>query len=429
MYFYFITYTYTLIIINNYFSRCYVLNTTIITIIFNINYINVWFTLLIIKIFYIIFYLLLKKTYSYIKQLNSIISYFTITLNIILLLVTYELISFFIFLENLIVPILYISIIYGFTNRFIFAVYYLIFFSGISSILTICTVIILVTSINNISLNIVYDNNINNNFIIIYIYIFVWIIFGIKYPIWPLHIWLPELHVEVNTESSILLASIVLKLGYFGIIRFIFLALLEINNWYINILEILLVFGLWIIVTCILYIIDYKKTIAYWSVIHTCISLNLLWFNEYLTTYTTQITNLSHILSAALMFKVIGILYETYNIRIYLSLHSMYNNNYINSIYIILMLYNIDFPHTLLFYIDIFIIFNIITVSIWYIIIFINIFIIIFISTCYLYLISTSTTSLWNNNYIKLDIVTNDIFIVLNIFTFTLIYYYYAINI
>lgn len=47
--------------------------------------------------------------------------------------------------------------------------------------------------------------------------------FAIKYPIWPLHVWLPEMHVEVNTEMSVLLASVVLKIGFFGVYKFLFL--------------------------------------------------------------------------------------------------------------------------------------------------------------------------------------------------------------
>lgn len=45
------------------------------------------------------------------------------------------------------------------------------------------------------------------------------VFFGVKIPVFPFYVWLPEAHVESNTEMSILLASIILKFGVFGLLR------------------------------------------------------------------------------------------------------------------------------------------------------------------------------------------------------------------
>ena len=50
---------------------------------------------------------------------------------------------------------------------------------------------------------------------------FLWSVgFGIKVPIFPFHIWLPEVHTEASTSGSVILAGIFIKLGIYGLIRF-----------------------------------------------------------------------------------------------------------------------------------------------------------------------------------------------------------------
>ena len=84
-----------------------------------------------------------------------------------MIIVLNDLIFFIIFIENLIYPVLYISTFYSITNRFIFAIYYLIIFSCISSVIAISLQIIIFFFYNISNLLILEELNINNNIYII----------------------------------------------------------------------------------------------------------------------------------------------------------------------------------------------------------------------------------------------------------------------
>lgn len=399
---------------------------------FNINivlsYIFIWFIFFMLYVYYIVMYLLIKKYISNVKYKYIIMIFSLILLFVILIIILDDFICFIICFESLFFPICFISLFFNFNNRFIFAIYYLIIFSSISSILCLIITVILLFYFNLININ--YFNDIcfyDSLYLNIYIWILLFIIFGIKYPIWPFHSWLPELHVEVNTELSIMLASIVLKIGFFGIFKYIYLALNNISIWFLGFIDIIILIGIVILSIQLLYLIDYKKIIAYWSVIHTGIGLVLLWHNDILYISIVYLCNLGHIISSGFMFIMIGYMYDNYGLRIFIMLMSFFGLNIWSSLFLLLFLFNIDFPFMLLMYIDLFVLYGLLTLSYIYIYLLIIILLTMFISTLYIYLCLSFYTFVWLDKYLRLDISINDciIFILVGIFSIFLFFTIY----
>ena len=376
-----------------------------------INHQYIWFIFFMLLMLFFFIFLLTKKIISHTKYFILILLYIYITLAISIIILTDDFIYFMILFESLFFPICFISLFFNFNNRFIFAIYYLIIFSSLSSILCIIICLIIILHFNTLNLinfiDICYFDSLYLN---IYIWILLFVMFAIKYPIWPLHIWLPEVHVEVNTEMSALLASIVLKIGFFGVFKFIFLIFNQTSIWFLGFIDSIILLGLTFLAVSLLFLCDYKKIIAHWSVIHTGIGLILLWHNDLLFIGILFFCNLGHILSSSFMFIIIGHMYDNYGLRIFLLLVSFFGISMWSSIFLALFLFNIDFPFMLLFFIDLFVLYGLISLSFLYLINFCIIILTVFVSSIYIYMCLSYYSFIWLDKYLRLDLTINDIY-------------------
>lgn len=386
-----------------------------IKIICTINYVYLWFILFIVIVLNLIVYCLIKKLINF-NKLHWILHLFgLISLTISLLIISYDIINYLVWFECLFFPIILVSLFYTFSNRFLFSIYYLLIFNASSSFLCIMLLCITLSTWNLINITILYINNINNNLLFyLLMWITLFIMFGIKYPIWPFHFWLPELHVEVYTEMSILLASLLLKAGFFGILKFLLFNALATNVFFTGIVETIILLGILCIGLLIICINDYKKIIAYWSIIHTCVGLLFVWMLDFLVILILILTNLVHIVSSGYLFYIIGLLYECVGIRNFLLLNSNFNSNLYVYILFYIILLNVDFPFMPLFIVEILIIwianfgnYQVLCVILWS-----NI--IMFISSFLVFMWLTSLHLSWLSFIIKISIGINEFFLICN---------------
>jgi len=179
------------------------------------------------------------------------------------------------------------------------------------------------------------------------IYLFL-IGFAAKIPVMPLHIWLPEAHVEASTIGSVILAAIILKLGFYGTSRV--MNSLNTFDFDIGLQQILIATCVCSIVYgCLLAVrqIDLKKIIAYSSIVHMNIGMIPLFSPSESGHFSALFLMLSHGLISAGMFFCIGFVYERFHVRniLYYGGLSQYMPIF-SMLFLAIMLANMSVPGT-----------------------------------------------------------------------------------
>ena len=105
--------------------------------------------------------------------------------------------------------------------------------------------------------------------------------FAVKVPMWPVHTWLPDAHVEAPTAGSVILAGVLLKMGAYGFLRFSVPMLPDASQYYAPLIYTLSVIA--VIYTSLVALAqeDMKKLIAYSSIAHMgVVTIGIFTFNE-----------------------------------------------------------------------------------------------------------------------------------------------------
>ena len=149
--------------------------------------------------------------------------------------------------------------------------------------------------------------------------------FAVKIPMWPVHTWLPDAHVEAPTAGSVILAAILLKMGGYGFMRFS-LGLFPIASDYFT----PLIFTLSIIAIIYTSLValmqdDMKKLIAYSSVAHMgFVTIGIFSLTKQ-GLEGSIIQMISHGLISAALFLSVGVLYDRYRSRMISSYGGLVN--------------------------------------------------------------------------------------------------------
>jgi len=139
--------------------------------------------------------------------------------------------------------------------------------------------------------------------------------FAVKMPMWPVHTWLPDAHVQAPTAGSVILAGVLLKMGGYGFIRFSLPMFPEASAQFAPLIYALSMIA--VVVTSLIALVqhDMKKLIAYSSVAHMAIvTIGLFAFNTQ-GLEGAMIVMLSHGLVSGALFLAVGVIYDRLHTR------------------------------------------------------------------------------------------------------------------
>ena len=225
-----------------------------------------------------------------------------------------DLLLFYIFFESVLIPMYLIIGFWGSRERKIRAAFYFFLYTLLGSVLMLLAIFYIYYQIGTTDLE---------TLLIVFLTLkeqkILWLAFfasfATKVPMVPVHVWLPEAHVEAPTAGSVILAGILLKLGTYGFIRFLFPIFPEACYYFSPLVySIAAVSVVYTSLTAIRQT-DFKRIIAYTSVAHmNLVVIGLFSFNS-IGLEGAILQSLSHGFVASALFAVIGVVYDRYHTR------------------------------------------------------------------------------------------------------------------
>ncbi|HYT98164.1 MAG TPA: NADH-quinone oxidoreductase subunit M [Casimicrobiaceae bacterium] len=222
-------------------------------------------------------------------------------------------ILFYFFFEAMLIPMYLIIGVWGGPNRMYAAIKFFLY-TLVGSLLTLVALIYLYSVSDSFEILDWYQLPLSLNTQKL-LFVAFFLAFAVKVPMWPVHTWLPDAHVEAPTGGSVVLAAITLKVGAYGFVRFILPILPDASRSFGGFVIALSLIAVIYIGFVALVQDDMKKLIAYSSISHMgFVTLGFFLFSQ-LGVEGGLAQMISHGFVSAALFLCVGVMYDRLHSR------------------------------------------------------------------------------------------------------------------
>ncbi len=224
-----------------------------------------------------------------------------------------DLFLFYVFFEGGLIPMYLIIGVWGGAER-VKASYKFFLYTLLGSVLMLIAMLYMASTAHTTSIPVLmaYDFSVASQK---WLWLAFFASFAVKMPMWPVHTWLPDAHVQAPTAGSVILAGVLLKMGGYGFIRFSLPMFPQGSAEFIPLVFVLS--GIAVVYTSLVALVqrDMKKLIAYSSVAHMAfVTFGLFAMNRQ-GIEGAMIVMLSHGLVSGALFLCVGVVYDRLHTR------------------------------------------------------------------------------------------------------------------
>jgi len=224
-----------------------------------------------------------------------------------------DFVVFYIFFEAVLIPMFLIIGVWGGARR-VYAAFKFFLYTLAGSLLMLLALLAVWFTAGTTDIPTLMQTNFPRG-MQMWLFVAFFVSFAVKVPMWPVHTWLPDAHVEAPTAGSVILAGVLLKMGAYGFLRFSLPMLPEASAAFAPMIFALSVVA--VVYTSLVALAqeDMKKLIAYSSVAHMgIVTLGIFTFTQQGLS-GALFTMLSHGVVSGALFLCVGVLYDRVHSR------------------------------------------------------------------------------------------------------------------